>query len=188
MKSRTQSPGRLFLYWFLANSGYDYKGNTIAPVGEEQGWNTQIHPWVQSMEVTAFGPTENSMDVIAAMHKRIAVDHLDPYVLWWLIQNRQDIFEKYFGFPTLRSSLWLRGAVFGPDHPLACWLSPDYKSMGQWSIDEANQLHRRICRTGNFQMVVTGDFDRDMIHRQLASTFGKLDKSEPGAIPMGRDA
>lgn len=185
-ESRTQFPGRLILYWFLANSGYDQKGGSIAPVGQEQGWSTQIHPWVNSLEVTAFGQIIHSGDVIAAMHKRMAVDHLDPYVLWWLIENRKELVDQYFGFPAFRSSMWLQGAVFGPDHPLACWLHPDSNSIAQWSIDEANQMHKKICWTGNFQLVVSGDFDRDVVRRQLESTFGKLPQSQPGAIPAGR--
>ncbi|MCK9996421.1 MAG: insulinase family protein, partial [Candidatus Krumholzibacteria bacterium] len=186
-EARSRSPGRLILYQVLANTGYDYKGSRIAPKGEGPGWNTWIDASVNSLKITAHGPTEKFEDVSAAMHKRIDVDHLNPFAFTWLAEDSREMVRQYHHFPAIKSYSWLLGTVFGPDHPIAGWVCPDTESITDWSVKGANKLHRKLCRTGNFQIVVTGDVDRETIQEILDDNFGRNDKAEPGPHPVSPD-
>jgi predicted Zn-dependent peptidase len=183
-ESRTRSPGRMILYNWLADAGYDSKGSQIPPVGKKPGYHTSIMAEVNYLRITAYGPEEKFKNVATAMHKRIAIDHLNPYVLRHYIENGQELFRDYLDTPERRAYSWLLDTVYGPDHPFAGWVKPDGDSIADWSIKDANKLHQKLCRTGNFQIVVAGDIDRETVKEKLASTFSLREEAEPGAYPI----
>ncbi len=186
-EARSRSPGRLIVYRYLANAGYDFKGSRMDPKGEGPGWDTWIETTVNSLTITAHGPAEQFGNITAAMHKRMDVDHLNPFAYTWLVDERQKLVKNYINFPALKSYSWLMETVFGPDHPLSGWLCPDKEAIADWSVKGANKLHRKLCRTGNFQIVVTGDIDRETMREILEDDFGRLSKAEPGFHPAARE-
>ena len=188
-EARSRSPGRLIIYKYLANAGYDQKGSRIDPKGEMPGRHTWIDANVNSLAITAHGPVGKFENVAAAMHKRMDVDHLNPYTFSWLVKESRKWFKEYHDFPAIKSYSWLLGTVFGQDHPVAGWIRPDTGSIADWSVKGANKYHRKLCRTGNFQIVVTGAVDRETILEILDDNFGRHGKAEPGFHPasLGQD-
>jgi len=183
-ESVSKDPGRLVVYERLANSGYDRRGAGIQPVGEWPGRHTSMDLRVNSLVITAHGPDNKFDSVTAAMHKRINVDRLNPYTFRWLVEDRKKMVRRYNKIPSLRSYSWLVGKIYGSDHPMAGWVRPSAESIADWSTKDANKLHRKLCKTGNFQMVVTGDIDHDTIREKLNSTFARRGKAKPGKFPI----
>lgn len=185
-EARSHSPGRLIIYQYLANAGYDLKGSRISPKGAWPEWHTRIDANVNSLTITAHGPVGELQTVTATMHKRMDVDNLNPYAFIWLVDESRELARQYHNFPAIKSYSWLLGTVFGQDHPLAGWICPDPESIAEWSVQEANKLHRKLCRTGNFQIVVTGDVDRETIQETLDDRFGTYGKFVPGFYATSR--
>jgi len=183
-EAASRDPGRLILYEWLANVGYDNKGSNIAPRGDRPGWHTEIDAYVSSLLVKAHGPRDRFKKVAAAMHKRIAVDKLNGYAFRARVDSRAEWISKLDSYPLAKAWSWRMQRVLGPEHPLVGWQQPDADCLVDWSIGKANKLHRKLCRTGNFQLVVTGDVDVEAVRATLAPDFSRLDKAEPTTLPF----
>lgn len=179
-----RDPGRLRVYGWLANRGYDSKGADIEPRGEDNGWHTDIDTDVNSLRITAHGPVGRLDDVTAAMHKRLVVDHLDPFLLKWYRERHHNWVADWVDRPWVRARGWRDAAVLGPDHPRCGWARPDAESVKSWNAGKANKLHRQLCRTGNLELVVAGDLDLAQVRDVFDPTFGRMDEFESGSFPV----
>ena len=178
-----EDPGRLLLYNILVDLGYDTGGSRIAPAGQHLGWHTNLDAPLGSLMITSEGPADRFEDVVAAMHKRIEVDRLNPYAFRWAVDNFSDWGQDLLDLPVLQAQSWRTQAVLGQDHPLAGWLTPDSESIADWSVGKANKLHRKLCETGNLQLVVTGGADIHEARAVFLRDFAERDDVEAEDFP-----
>ncbi len=174
-----QKPGRMLMYSIMANWGYDRKGAAIDPRGDQLTRNTDIKVSADYMKITSDGPLAKFDNVTAVMHKRMDVARLNPYVKKVILKKYPETISDYNTHPSMQAYAWKMEKVFGVNHPLVGRIRPRIKNLEKWQTSNINRMHKQIFRTGNFQMVVSGDVNPEKITRKLDEKFGKLRDAEP---------